>query len=63
MARGERVCGPQPAPFTDDPEAALEALRRLDGIEATWVIPGHGPAWSGGVAEAVRTVEQAAARA
>jgi glyoxylase-like metal-dependent hydrolase (beta-lactamase superfamily II) len=52
--------GPQPAPFTDDPEQALTSLNRLDGIQATWLLPGHGTPWSGGVAEAVRAVRTAA---
>lgn len=55
------VEGPQPAPFTDDPEAALAALHRLDGIEAHWLLPGHGAPWSGGVAAAVAEVERVAA--
>lgn len=48
--------GPQPAPFTADPAAALDALRRLEPIEATWLLPGHGDPWSGGVAEALRRI-------
>jgi glyoxylase-like metal-dependent hydrolase (beta-lactamase superfamily II) len=54
--------GPQPAPFTDDPEQALASLRRIEGIEATWVLPGHGTPWSGGVAAAVRDVRATASR-
>lgn len=34
--------GPQPAPFTDEPEEARESLARLAGINASWVLPGHG---------------------
>jgi glyoxylase-like metal-dependent hydrolase (beta-lactamase superfamily II) len=56
---GER--GPQPAPFTDDPHAAIASLQRLVGLGATWVLPGHGTPWNGGVDEAVREVTQAAA--
>jgi glyoxylase-like metal-dependent hydrolase (beta-lactamase superfamily II) len=52
--------GPQPAPFTDDPKQALASLNRLEGIQATWLLPGHGTTWSGGVAEAVREVRTAA---
>jgi len=37
--------GPQPAPFTDKPEEALESLARLAGIDATWILPGHGAPW------------------
>jgi glyoxylase-like metal-dependent hydrolase (beta-lactamase superfamily II) len=53
--------GPQPAPFTDDPAEAIASLQRLAGLEATWVLPGHGTPWNGGVDEAVRLVTQAAA--
>ncbi|MET0726151.1 MAG: MBL fold metallo-hydrolase [Leifsonia sp.] len=48
--------GPQPAPFTDEPERAIASLDRLDGIDATWVLPGHGTPWNGGSAEALRRV-------
>ena len=34
--------GPQPAPFTDEPDEALDSLARLRGIDATWILPGHG---------------------
>lgn len=37
--------GPQPAPFTDAPEEALDSLARLAGIDASWVLPGHGAPW------------------
>jgi glyoxylase-like metal-dependent hydrolase (beta-lactamase superfamily II) len=46
--------GPAPAPFTDDPELALASLAALP--EATWVLPGHGAPYSGGVAAAVAAV-------
>lgn len=48
--------GPQPAPFTMDPSAALASLDKLEATAATWVLPGHGAPWSGGIAEAVRLV-------
>jgi glyoxylase-like metal-dependent hydrolase (beta-lactamase superfamily II) len=54
--------GPQPAPFTDDPEQAMASLSRLEGLSATWVLPGHGPPWNGGIDEAVREVRAAAGR-
>ena len=57
---GER--GPRPAPFTLDPEGALESLAKLEAIPATWVLPGHGAPWHGGVAEAIRQVRQVAGR-
>lgn len=56
---GER--GPRPAPFTLDPKTALASLDRLATVDATWVLPGHGAPWNGGVAEAVRKVRAAAA--
>lgn len=54
--------GPQPAPFTDDLAEALASLRRLEGLGVSWVLPGHGTPWNGGVDEAIREVEAAAAR-
>lgn len=48
--------GPQPAPFTLDPAGARTSLARLEALDARWVLPGHGEAWDGGVAEAVRLV-------
>jgi glyoxylase-like metal-dependent hydrolase (beta-lactamase superfamily II) len=56
---GER--GPRPAPFTLDPDAALASLANLEAIPVSWVLPGHGPPWRGGVAEAIRQVRQVAA--
>jgi glyoxylase-like metal-dependent hydrolase (beta-lactamase superfamily II) len=52
--------GPQPAPFTDDPQGALASLGRLEGLQATWVLPGHGPPWNRGIDAAVREVRAAA---
>jgi glyoxylase-like metal-dependent hydrolase (beta-lactamase superfamily II) len=54
---GER--GPQPAPFTDEPEQAVTSLRALVPTGATWVLPGHGAPWGGGVEAAVAGVEAA----
>jgi glyoxylase-like metal-dependent hydrolase (beta-lactamase superfamily II) len=48
--------GPQVAPFTADAVEAVASLARLDGLTAALVLPGHGQAWTGGVAEAVRRV-------
>ena len=56
------VTGPKPAPFTLQPEQALASLDRVKDVDATWMLPGHGPAWDGGVAEAVRLLRQAAAQ-
>ena len=55
--------GPGPAPFTLDPERARASLERLEGIDARWVLPGHGEPWDGGVAEAVRLVRAGSAAA
>jgi glyoxylase-like metal-dependent hydrolase (beta-lactamase superfamily II) len=49
--------GPQPAPFTDDPDEALASLDRIAGLQASWVLPGHGTPWRTSpaqVSEAVR---------
>jgi glyoxylase-like metal-dependent hydrolase (beta-lactamase superfamily II) len=48
--------GPMVAPFTADPDQAVESLSRLRGIEAGWVLPGHGQPWRDGVEAAVRAV-------
>jgi glyoxylase-like metal-dependent hydrolase (beta-lactamase superfamily II) len=52
--------GPQIAPFSADPEAALASLSRIEWIHARLVLPGHGPAWTGGAAAAVRAARAAA---
>ena len=49
--------GPAPAPFTDEPERAIESLKLLLPTKATWVLPGHGPAFGGGVDAAVAAVQ------
>jgi len=54
------VTGPKPAPFTLQPEQAMASLGRLESTDATWVLPGHGPAWDGGAAEALRLTREAA---
>jgi len=50
--------GPKPAPFTLDPGQARQSLDRIRAVDATWVLPGHGPAWDGGVPEAVRLISE-----
>ena len=55
---GER--GPRPAPFTLEPRDASESIARLEDVDATWVLPGHGPPWNGGVFDAIRAFRQAA---
>ena len=52
--------GPRLAPFTADSAEALRSLDRLVDIDARWVLPGHGQAWEGGAAEAVRLVRERA---
>ena len=51
--------GPMIAPFTADPAQAVASMDRLAGVEARWVLPGHGQPWTGGVGEAVRRVRAA----
>jgi glyoxylase-like metal-dependent hydrolase (beta-lactamase superfamily II) len=46
--------GPRIAPFTLDPETARASWAKLDGIDAHWVLVGHGDPWDRGVAEALR---------
>jgi len=48
--------GPRPAPFTLDPAQVMSSLAKLDGLEARWVLPGHGEPWDGGLAEALRMI-------
>jgi glyoxylase-like metal-dependent hydrolase (beta-lactamase superfamily II) len=55
--------GPQIAPFTADAEQALASLDRLAGIDAAWLLPGHGQPWTGGTAAAVAAVRESAAAA
>lgn len=54
------AAGPQLAPFTLDPEQALASMTLLEGLGASWVLPGHGAPWGGGIAEAVRLIREAA---
>lgn len=54
--------GAQPAPFTDDAAQALLSLERLDGMTASWVIPGHGAPWTRGIDALLSDVRRAAAR-
>jgi glyoxylase-like metal-dependent hydrolase (beta-lactamase superfamily II) len=52
--------GPQLAPFGSDFAQARESLRRIEGLEADVVLPGHGQPWTGGVGEAVRLIREGA---
>ncbi|MFT2816773.1 MBL fold metallo-hydrolase [Leifsonia sp. A12D58] len=56
------VTGLQPAPFTDDPAEALRSLDALSSIGAHRIVPGHGPAWSGSIVDAVQQIRTAAAQ-
>jgi glyoxylase-like metal-dependent hydrolase (beta-lactamase superfamily II) len=55
------VVGPALGPFTVDHAQALASLDALDGVAATWVLPGHGDAWTGGLPEALRQIRASAA--
>ncbi len=55
--------GPQLAPFTADPAQALGSLDRLAGVDARWVLPGHGQAWTGGIDQAIGAVRESSAAA
>ena len=57
------VTGPMIAPFSADRLTAVASLARLDGIEAAWLLPGHGEPWTGGVDAAVRRIRDDAASA
>jgi glyoxylase-like metal-dependent hydrolase (beta-lactamase superfamily II) len=52
--------GAQPAPFTDEPTEALASLDRLAGVEASWVLPGHGAPWRGSPADIAAAVRASA---
>jgi glyoxylase-like metal-dependent hydrolase (beta-lactamase superfamily II) len=56
------TAGLQPAPFTDEPDVALESLDRLAGLNATWVLPGHGTPWQGSPADVAAAVRAGGAR-
>jgi len=53
--------GPRLAPFTLDRETALTSLARLEGIDARWILPGHGQPWNGGIEAGLRSVREAVA--
>jgi glyoxylase-like metal-dependent hydrolase (beta-lactamase superfamily II) len=52
--------GPQLAPFGSDLPRARESLSRLERIDASLVLPGHGQPWTHGVAEAIRLIQEGA---
>jgi glyoxylase-like metal-dependent hydrolase (beta-lactamase superfamily II) len=51
--------GPQIVPFSADPDEALASLAHIEGLEAHWLLPGHGGPWTGGVAAAVAAARRA----
>jgi glyoxylase-like metal-dependent hydrolase (beta-lactamase superfamily II) len=51
--------GPRPAPFTLEPAQAHASFERVSELEARWVLPKHGPAWSEGTAQAVNRYRSA----
>jgi glyoxylase-like metal-dependent hydrolase (beta-lactamase superfamily II) len=51
--------GAQPAPFTDEPDRALDSLDRLAAVPASWVLPGHGAPWHGTPADIAAAVRAA----
>jgi len=55
------AAGPRIAPFSADPAVALASLGRLEGLDAAFVLPGHGQPWTGGIDEAIRLVRAGAA--
>jgi glyoxylase-like metal-dependent hydrolase (beta-lactamase superfamily II) len=55
------IVGPQVAPFTADADQAVASLDRLAGIDARWILPGHGAPWTGGIATAIDAVRESAA--
>ena len=57
------VTGPMIAPFSADRDMAVASLARLEGIEAAWLLPGHGLPWTAGVESAVRAIRDATAAA
>ena len=52
--------GLQPAPFTDEPDLALESLGKLADLDVQWVLPGHGTPWRGNPGAVADEVRQAA---
>jgi glyoxylase-like metal-dependent hydrolase (beta-lactamase superfamily II) len=48
--------GPQVAPFSADAMQSVASLSRLEELPVQLVLPGHGAAWTDGIAEAVRLV-------
>ena len=45
--------------FHHDPAEAVNALQRIASVDASVIVPGHGPVWHGTSMEAVRQAEAA----
>jgi glyoxylase-like metal-dependent hydrolase (beta-lactamase superfamily II) len=56
--------GPQPMPavFDLDHDEAISSLDRVEGLDATLLLPGHGQPWHGPPSEAVAAARLAAAQ-
>jgi glyoxylase-like metal-dependent hydrolase (beta-lactamase superfamily II) len=54
--QGPQVIAPV---FHHDTDGAVRALARIAAIDASVIVPGHGPVWEGSAAEAVRQAEAA----
>lgn len=56
--------GPQLIPnlFHNDPEMADVTLDKIAALDATVIVPGHGPVWQGSAAEAVAEVRRKSAK-
>jgi glyoxylase-like metal-dependent hydrolase (beta-lactamase superfamily II) len=56
VTSGER--GPRVAPFTADAGQAVESLRRIENVDASLLLPGHGEPFTGSPAEAAKLVRE-----
>ncbi|UXM93055.1 hypothetical protein [Paenarthrobacter sp. JL.01a] len=68
-SRQSRLCAPKPGPLSGalvfpggprqsrSPAAALNSARRLESLEASVVLPGHGPALQMPLAEAAAALD------
>src|SRR4029078_13250640 len=54
--------GPQLSPFHADREQARASLSRLEGVDATHVLPGHGAVWRQGARDAVKEARRISVR-
>jgi glyoxylase-like metal-dependent hydrolase (beta-lactamase superfamily II) len=58
VTTGER--GPRIAPFTADAAEAIASLARIEDLEASILLPGHGDPFTGSAAEAAKLVRESA---